>query len=170
MKSGVHGLDPSTQRRRHRVRSMTDAAVELATQLARTPSVSGQEEAAVRLVAAAMEDLQFDDVSIDDSGNAVGVFEQGRGPRLLIDGHIDSIPLHSVERWTVDPFGGETVNGRLYGLGICDQKASIGAAGPGVAAAAKTGAIGGAVAAVASVCEEAMEGLALATAVERFRP
>src|SRR5436305_4381953 len=151
---------------------MIDAVVELAVELARTPSVSGDEEAAVRLAAAAMEELRFDEVSIDRSGNAVGVFERGDGPRLLIDGHIDSIPLHSVERWTVDPFGGEVVNGRLYGLGICDQKASIAAAVHGVAAAASASAgdIGGAVAVVASVCEEAMEGQALAAAVERFQP
>ncbi|MDQ1393942.1 MAG: hypothetical protein QOF30_2919 [Acidimicrobiaceae bacterium] len=154
-------------------------AVNLARQLAMTPSVSGGEEAAVRLVATAMEDLGFDEVRIDGAGNAVGVaFGPGgaRGawagdhPRLLIDGHIDSIPLHSRERWTVDPFGGEIRDGRLYGLGICDQKASIAAAAHGVATARHEGRLGGPVAVVASVCEEAMEGQALAEAVAWFEP
>ena len=147
------------------------SAVPLAVSLARTPSVSGDEEAAVRLVAAAMQDLGFDQVRIDGAGNAVGVTETSpEGRRLLIDGHIDSIPLHSVERWTVDPFGGEIRDGRLYGLGICDQKASIAAAAHGVAAARAAGRIDGAVAVVASVCEEAMEGQALLEAVEWFKP
>jgi putative selenium metabolism hydrolase len=141
----------------------------LAQGLARTPSVSGDEEAAVRLVAAAMQAAGFDDVRIDDAGNVIGVVEGGGGGRrLLIDGHIDSIPLHSPERWTVDPFGGEIVDGRLYGLGICDQKASIAAAVHGVTSA--RAAITGTVAVVASVCEEAMEGQALAGAVEWFEP
>jgi acetylornithine deacetylase/succinyl-diaminopimelate desuccinylase-like protein len=146
------------------------SALELARALAMTPSVSGNEEAAVRLVASSMEELGFDEVRIDTSGNCVGVARGGDGPRLLIDGHIDSIPLHSEERWTVDPFGGTIRDGRLYGLGICDQKASIAAAAFGVAAAKAAGELGGDVAVVASVCEEAMEGQALAEAIEWFAP
>lgn len=125
----------------------------------------------MRLVAAAFEALGFDEVRIDESGNAIGLMRSGReGPRLLIDGHIDSIPLHSIERWTVDPFGGTIADGRLYGLGVCDQKASIAAAAHGVAWAREEGRLGGDVAVVASVCEEAMEGQALAGAVEWFGP
>jgi putative selenium metabolism hydrolase len=146
------------------------ASLPLATKLARTPSVSGDEEVAVHLVASAMRDGGFDEVRVDTAGNAVGVAGAGSGPRLLIDGHIDTIPLHSQERWTADPFGGHVIDGRLYGLGICDQKASIAAAVHGVAAARRAGRLGGAVAVVASVCEEAMEGQGLAEAVGWFEP
>src|SRR3989442_6019707 len=135
-----------------------------------TRSESGAEEAAVRLAVTAMEDVGFDDVRIDAAGNAIGIAGMGDGPRLLIDGHIDSIPLHSIDRWTVDPFGGLIRDGRLYGLGICDQKGSVAAAIQGVGSALRTGRIRGQVAVVASVCEEAMEGQALASAVEEFRP
>jgi putative selenium metabolism hydrolase len=144
--------------------------VALAQGLAKTPSESGSEGDAVRLVIAAMEALGFDAVRIDEAGNAIGELGRGDGPRLLIDGHIDSIPLHSIERWTADPFGGEIRDGALYGLGICDQKGSIAAAVHGVAAAHRRGAIAGRVAVVASVCEEAMEGQALAGAIDTFGP
>jgi len=147
--------------------------IDLARALAMTPSVSGAEEAAIRLVASALTDLGFDEVRIDTSGNGIGVARApvgARGPRLLIDGHIDSIPLHSKERWTVDPFGGLIRGGRLFGLGICDQKASIASAAFGVAAARMAGELGGDVAVVASVCEEAMEGQALAEAISWFDP
>ncbi len=147
-----------------------DPVIALARALAQTPSVTGTEEAAIRLVVAAMRDIGFDNAFIDAAGNAVGVIGEGNGPRLLIDGHIDSIPLHSIDQWTVDPFGGEIRDGALYGLGICDQKASIAAAIYGVAAAAESGRLGGQVAVVASVGEEAMEGQALATAVSSFEP
>jgi putative selenium metabolism hydrolase len=144
-------------------------AVDLARSLAMTPSVSGEEGAAIRLAADAFRELGFDEVSVDAAGNAIGIMRStGHGPRLLIDGHIDSIPLHSVDRWSVDPFGGAILDGRLYGLGICDQKASIASAAYGVAAA--RGSLGGDVAVVASVCEEAMEGQALAAVVESFGP
>ncbi len=147
-----------------------DACLALATALAATPSRSGEEGAAIALVADAMAAAGFDEVTIDEAGNVCGVaMGDGDGHRLLIDGHIDTIPLHSAARWSVDPFGGVVRDGRLYGLGICDQKASIAAAVAGVAAARRRG-LAGPVAVVASVCEEEMEGAALAGVVERFRP
>jgi acetylornithine deacetylase/succinyl-diaminopimelate desuccinylase-like protein len=146
-----------------------DGVIDLAG-LASTSSVSGTEEAAIGLVRDAMVALGFDTVRVDDVGNVIGILGTGPGPRLLIDGHIDTIPLHSVDRWTKDPFGGEIVDGRLYGLGICDQKASIAAAVHGVAAEAALGELAGSVAVVASVGEEEMEGLALASALEWFGP
>ena len=146
------------------------ALVDFAQTLARTPSTSGDERVAVERTVAELEALGFDEVEIDKAGNAIGILGDGVGPRLRVDGHIDSIPLHSADRWTVDPFGGEIVDGRLYGLGICDQKASIAAAAHGLAAAAAAGRLGGTVALVASVCEEAIEGAALAGFTERFSP
>ena len=146
------------------------ALVDLARALASTRSESGTEGAAIALVVDAMQATGFEDVRVDAAGNAIGELGDGDGGRLLIDGHIDSIPLHSIDRWTVDPFGGQIVDGRLYGLGICDQKASIAAAVHGVAAVARDGALPGRVAVVASVGEEEMEGQALAGAVEAFAP
>jgi putative selenium metabolism hydrolase len=145
------------------------AVVDLAQALASTPSVSGNEGDAIRTVVGAMEELGFE-VEVDGAGNAIGELGSGDGPRLLIDGHIDTIPLHSAERWTVDPFAGTIRDDRLYGLGICDQKGSIAAATYGVAAAFHAGRLYGRVAVVASVCEEEMEGQALAGAVVRFAP
>src|SRR5215469_5139688 len=98
----------------------TEGLVAFAQRLASTPSPSGHEEQAVEATASELRRLGFDEVRIDEGGNCIGVFGDGSGPRLLIDGHIDSIPLHSPERWSVDPFGGKIRNGRLYGLGICD--------------------------------------------------
>jgi putative selenium metabolism hydrolase len=144
------------------------ALVELAVALARTSSVSGTEGPAVALAAAAMARAGFGTVDIDASGNAVGSIGPEGGPTLMIDGHIDSIPLHSPERWSVDPFGGEIRDGSLYGLGICDQKASIAAAIWGVAAVAPQ--LSSRVLVVASVCEEEMEGGALAEPIAALRP
>jgi putative selenium metabolism hydrolase len=144
------------------------ALVELAVALARTSSVSGTEGPAVALAAAAMENAGFGRVDVDASGNAVGSIGPEGGPTLMIDGHIDSIPLHSPGRWSVDPFGGEIRDGSLYGLGICDQKASIAAAIWGVAAVAPQ--LSSRVLVVASVCEEEMEGGALAEPIAALRP
>jgi len=45
---------------------------------------------------------------------------------LCLTGHIDVVPLGS-NRWTRDPFGGETDGDRLYGRGSSDMKAGIAA-------------------------------------------
>jgi putative selenium metabolism hydrolase len=147
------------------------ALVSFAQLLAATPSVSGTEGPAVQAVATEMSRLGFDRVHVDAVGNCVGILGAGDGPRLLIDGHIDSIPLHSQSRWTIDPFGGHIVDARMYGLGICDQKASIAAAVHGAPAAVRRlGSLAGQVAVVASVNEEDIEGAALASVVDSFRP
>jgi putative selenium metabolism hydrolase len=144
------------------------ALVQLAVALARTPSVSGKEGDAVRLASSAMTAAGFDTVTIDASGNAVGAIGPVGGRTIMIDGHIDSIPLHSPEKWSVDPFGGAVIDDVLYGLGICDQKASIAAAIWGVAAASPN--LTNRVVVVASVCEEEMEGGALAEPIAATAP
>lgn len=145
--------------------------IAFARQLARTPSVSSDEALVIKAVADQMRSLGFDSVEVDDIGNCTGVIGDGKGPRLLIDGHVDSIPLHSPERWAMDPFAASVVDGSLYGLGICDQKASVAAAVYGVAAARPAlGEFSGTVAVVASVNEEDMEGAALQPVAERFDP
>ncbi len=59
--------------------------------------------------------------------NVVGL-RRGRTDRPLVhlNGHFDVVPGGA--GWTVDPFGGEVRNGRIYGRGSCDMKAGITAA------------------------------------------
>jgi succinyl-diaminopimelate desuccinylase len=50
----------------------------------------------------------------------------GHGPAIHLNGHFDVVPTGL--GWTRDPFGGEIVDGRLYGRGSCDMKAGLAAA------------------------------------------
>ncbi len=51
---------------------------------------------------------------------------KGRGDKkpLCFGGHIDVVPLGAKE-WSVDPFGAEIVDGKLFGRGTTDMKAGI---------------------------------------------
>ena len=49
----------------------------------------------------------------------------GDGASLMLNGHIDVVPIGDPEAWTDDPFGGEVRDGRLYGRGACDMKAGL---------------------------------------------
>jgi len=58
--------------------------------------------------------------------NVVGSRRGGAGPVVHLNGHIDVVPAG--DGWTVDPFGGEVRDGKIYGRGVCDMKAGIAAA------------------------------------------
>jgi succinyl-diaminopimelate desuccinylase len=47
----------------------------------------------------------------------------GDGPSVHLNGHYDVVPAAS--DWTRDPFGGELIDGRIYGRGACDMKSGI---------------------------------------------
>lgn len=47
----------------------------------------------------------------------------GDAPRLVILGHIDTVPIGN--GWTKDPLGGEIAEGKIYGRGACDMKGGV---------------------------------------------
>lgn len=59
--------------------------------------------------------------------NVVGTREgRRRKPVVHLNGHFDVVPAG--DGWTLDPFGGEVRDGKIYGRGSCDMKAGIAAA------------------------------------------
>ena len=52
----------------------------------------------------------------------------GGGHSLAFNGHVDVVPVGDRSAWSADPFGGEVVDGRLYGRGATDMKGGIAAA------------------------------------------
>ena len=78
-------------------------------------SPSGQERGAVEWLVARMKSLGYDDVFVDEAGNAVGVI--GKGTRQVVFlGHIDTVPGEISVR-------GE--DGVLYGRGSVDAKGPL---------------------------------------------
>ena len=60
--------------------------------------------------------------------NVVARLGGGRpGRRLVLSGHLDTYPVGDRAAWSVDPLGGELVDGRLYGRGSADMKGGIAA-------------------------------------------
>lgn len=62
------------------------------------------------------------------------------GPRLVLNGHLDTVPLGDRGAWTVDPFAATVRGGYVYGRGACDMKAGLAAQ---IAAARALAAAGG---------------------------
>jgi len=55
----------------------------------------------------------------------VGRAGQPGGRRLILSGHLDVVPPGDPATWTVDPWGGDIVDGRLFGRGSCDMKGGV---------------------------------------------
>jgi putative selenium metabolism hydrolase len=81
---------------------------------------------------------------------------------------MDVVPVAG--EWRMDPFGGEIVDGRLYGRGSTDMKGALAAAICSAAAAANSGRLTRQVAVSATVLEETLEGAALGVVVESVKP
>lgn len=58
--------------------------------------------------------------------NVVGIWKgTGGGRSLILNAHIDTVPVEPRDAWTHDPFGAEIINGTMYGRGTSDDKGGI---------------------------------------------
>jgi putative selenium metabolism hydrolase len=150
--------------------------IALTQRLIRAKSLSGEEQEAALIIKEKMAEVGFDEVWIDPYGSVVGkVKGTGGGPSVLFDGHIDTVPVNSPEKWTHDPFGGEIVDGMMYGRGTSDMKASVAAAvlavGEIAREAKRTGVRPkGDLYVSGTVFEEVFEGVALGKVLETVKP
>lgn len=51
----------------------------------------------------------------------------GQRPALILQGHVDVVPVGTVDLWDSDPFSGSIIGDRLFGRGACDMKAGVAA-------------------------------------------
>lgn len=141
--------------------SYREDVVSLAQELVRLPSPSGREERVAQRLAAEMERLRFDRVWIDPVGNVIGRVGSGRPPVLIFNGHMDTVGVGDPRAWQHDPFGGEIVDGYLYGRGATDMKGPLAAMVYGAHLWREQGAPEGTLYVVGVVQEEPREGMAI---------
>lgn len=146
------------------------ALIEFTQRLVRQQSFSGEEGPVTQIVVEEMKTLGFDEVRVDGNGSAVGIVEGAKaGKTLLFDAHTDTVGIAPGSVWTKDPFGGEIIDGYLYGRGAADMKGAL-AAMVHAAGSVDRGEISGKVVVSASVLEEVYEGGALKTVMDAVNP
>ena len=138
--------------------------LELCREFVRIPSFSGQEGELAAAVATRMGAMGFS-VESDSTGGVLGLRKgRGPGPTVILDAHMDTVPVPDPAAWRHDPFGAEIGQGRLWGRGSADTKGSLAAM---LCAAAALEDFPGTLIVSASVCEEDLTGAALALVLER---
>lgn len=136
------------------------ALIDACRKVVQIESLTGEEADVARFVAEQMRAHRFDEVEIDGNGNVIGtVFGDGGGPSVMVNGHIDHVPVGAME----NPFSGDLVDASrwgetgtaIYGRGSCDMKCNVIAAVHAVGALKRSGLKpGGDVIVVADVEEE----------------
>jgi acetylornithine deacetylase len=124
-----------------------DWMLALLAELIAVPSLDGEETPAQELVATRMSDvgLSVDRWEIDFEAlrrhpsysaeverkhglGVVGRVGAGAGPKLILNGHIDVVPVGEEANWTKPPFVATIENERVYGRGTADMKGGLAAA------------------------------------------
>jgi putative selenium metabolism hydrolase len=144
-----------------------EAMVSFLQDLVRIPSLSTHEEAVAKRLADEMRHVGFADVWTDRVGNVVGRIGAGPGPKLLFNGHMDTVDVGGPIRWPNPPYEGVIKDGILYGRGSCDMKGGLAAMVYAVKALKDAGIeLAGDLYVVGVVQEEPCEGLAMRVLVE----
>jgi acetylornithine deacetylase len=115
--------------------------------LVRTRSITGSEEIVADWAAGAMQELGLavemvrhdlpgihadpewpgEEMPRTSLPVVVGRAGHAGGRRVILSGHLDVVPPGDPATWSQDPWGGEVVDGRLYGRGACDMKGGVAA-------------------------------------------
>ncbi len=69
----------------------------------------------------------------------IATLDCGDGPTLLYNAHVDVVPPGNEEAWDHPPFEANVIDGRVYGRGSGDDKASVAAQVMGAIAIARSG-------------------------------
>ena len=173
---------------RETIHDLRDELFELARDLVRTPSVTGNEDAAQESLAARLRGwgLEVDLFRIDESVtshpafcddglpvarlNLVARFGDGvpsDRAALVLNGHIDVVPEGAPEGWRRAPYGGDIADGALHGRGSCDMKGGLAASAIALRAVSKLGLLPRRPIQLWSVVGEETGGLGTLAAIER---
>jgi acetylornithine deacetylase len=121
--------------------------VELTRDLIRLQSITGDEGAAQAHITGKLAEMglaldvfepdlsalethpayhRVENLSFKGRPNVVATWKgRGGGRSLILNGHIDTIPVEPIAAWTHAPFSGDVANGKVYGRGASDMKGGL---------------------------------------------
>ncbi len=96
-----------------------------------TVNPPGNEKEAARYVADRMGkegmDVEVMEVSPGRANVVAWLGGRSQTPALMLNGHLDTVPVGEAFSWNIDPFKGEVKDGRIYGRGVADNKGGVAA-------------------------------------------
>ena len=107
-------------------------AVELTTKLIKCESITPNSAGAIELLISYLEPLGFkcEKISFGEGVEKVENLYARLGtkdPNICFAGHVDVVPTGDIKKWSINPFGGEIKEGKIWGRGAADMKSGIAA-------------------------------------------
>ncbi len=93
--------------------------------IVRIPSLPGHEAEVASVISKELERLGYDKVWTDKAGNVIGKINGGRGPTIMLNGHMDHVDPGPAEDWPYSPFSSQIVHGELWGRASVDMKGPL---------------------------------------------
>ena len=86
----------------------------------------GNEKETAKYIYDFLDDLKFPVELVKFGKNRFNVvISIGERNGLMLNSHMDTVPIGRLENWKYDPFSGKIVNGKIYGRGSCDSKCNV---------------------------------------------
>ncbi len=102
--------------------------IALCQDMIRARSYSGQEKEVGTVLSSYFKSHGYDEEIQDDYGNIIGhIHGKKPGPRILFDGHMDTVPVTEEAKWLFPPFDAQISEGKIYGRGTSDMKGALSA-------------------------------------------
>ena len=106
--------------------------IELTSELIQCKSITPKSEGSLDIIISYLEPLGFNCEKID-FGEGIEKVENlyarfgTMEPNIAFAGHVDVVPTGDINNWSINPFGGEVKEGKVWGRGAADMKSGIAA-------------------------------------------
>ena len=106
--------------------------IELTSELIQCKSITPKSEGSLDIIISYLEPLGFNCERID-FGEGIEKVENlyarfgNIEPNIAFAGHVDVVPTGDINNWSINPFGGEVKEGKVWGRGAADMKSGIAA-------------------------------------------
>lgn len=111
---------------------LREPMVEFARRMIQTPSLPGQEGDVAAIVAEEMRGLGYDEVTVDEVGNVIGLIRanapapEGKSKHsVMLNTHMDHVDVGDHSRWPHPPYEGVVLDGEIWGRGASDLKGAL---------------------------------------------
>lgn len=104
-----------------------DRLAELTSRFVSVPSVNGEhpERDLALVIAAELESSGYKTTLVGTDTRPSVAVVGGGDPRVLLNGHLDTVPVDDVARWRFKPYAGVVTDGAVHGRGACDMKGGL---------------------------------------------
>ena len=87
------------------INELKENLIKFTQDIIRIPSITGEEGDLAKFVLKMLQEIGIEESLIDEAGNVVGVLRgSGKGPNIMLNGHLDVVPAGNVDNWKYDPF------------------------------------------------------------------